>query len=50
MAEKHCRGRGWSAFSLVANLLRPCRLITFMGQRILLSAAIPLSLLWSCTR
>ena len=50
MAEKHCRGRGWSAFSLAANLLRLCRLITFMGQPILLSAAIPLSPLWSCTR
>ena len=50
MAEKHCRGRGWSAFSLAANLLRLCRLIIFIGQRILLSAAIPLSPLWSCTR
>ena len=50
MVEKHCRGRGWSAFSLAANLPHPCRLITFMGQRILLSAAIPLSPLRSCTR
>ena len=50
MAEKHCRGRGWSAFSLAANLPRPCRLITFMGQPILLSAAILPSPLRSCTR
>lgn len=50
MAEKHCRGRGWSASSLAENLLRPCRLIIFIGQRILLSAVIPLSPLRSCTR
>lgn len=50
MAEKHCRGRGWSEFSLVANLRRPCRLITFMGQRILLGAVTLPSPLRSCTR
>lgn len=50
MVEGRCRGRGWSASSPAANLLRPCRLITFMGQRILLGAVTPPSPLRSCTR
>ncbi len=50
MAEKHCRGRGWSEFSPAANLLRLYRLITFAGQRILFGAFTPPSPLRSCTR
>ena len=50
MVEGRCPGRGWSEFSPAANLLRPYRLITFTGQRILLGVVTPPSPLRSCTR
>lgn len=50
MVEGRCLGRGWSEFSPAANLLRPCRLITFMGQRVLLGAASLPCPSRSCTR